>query len=62
MKEIKIKQMIRISHVLAVQLIAPNEKNMPHIETHCKQHLNELHLINQLSKNLSNETGKTLFS
>ena len=61
LKEMKVKSIVRILHVLAAQLIASNEKSIRSIEIHCKKCLSKLYYIYQLLNSLSNKTGKNQY-
>ena len=57
-KEMKINPIIISSYELAAQLMGSKQKNTEHVKMHYKQYLIELHEIDKIAKQLSNDTSK----
>ena len=54
LKEIHLQPLLRSSYKIAAQVMTSDANNIENVKIHIKQHLNELHKIDQLHKKISN--------
>jgi len=63
LKETNLQPLLRSSYKLAAQVMTSDANNVENVKIHIKQHLNELHKIDQLHKKFSNnDNDKPIWS